>query len=267
MIFNDKLKSTDHMQFGRFLHKVYEDSIFLPTLEEVRKVAEKERPKYKFKEKRDKEIESHLKNFFGFANKVRENVIATEQHMKFILLDEKGEEVVTLNPVIDLIIKGKTGRYLIVDYKSGSSRYEKNHFDMLKDTQMRFYSMIISHDLNVSPEKISVAHLYTKSGGFTNPITYSSQMIASFEREVINEVYRIKEIPPNGFKPRINQFCNWCDYKGLCYMHTPRFTIESNLKTWVDHKKQLELIQEAKEKQESPQDDEPTQPLHPVEDQ
>jgi len=245
MVFNEKVDNTDHLQFGSYLHRIFELGIKCTKLEELLIIAKEERDNYTFFESRNKEIKNHLMNFLVFAGRVRDNVIATEQSIEIPILDSKGKEVFSTNPKIDLLVQGKRGKILIVDFKTGKN--EKTQFELLKDNQLRFYTMVVSESMNIPVNKVSASLMYTKSGRLTNPITYTPQMIASFKKGCIDDVWRLRKKKKLDLAPRLNRFCNWCQFKGLCNLHTKGTVIQENIKAWNQFKEQQKLIQESVE--------------------
>lgn len=244
LVFNDKVKDTDHLQFGSYLHRVYELGMYCTTVEELLVIAKEERSNYTFFSSRDKEIKKHLMNFLQFANRVRDNVLALEQAVDLPIMDAKGNQVFEMNPKIDLLISGKKGNILIVDFKTGKN--EKKQMELLKDNQLRFYVLAVSEMFDLPVSKISASLLYTKSGRLTNPITYTPQSIASFKQRCISEIWNLRKKKKADLTPKLNQFCNWCEFKGLCKIHTRGSVIEENVKTWNEHKAQLKQIVEEK---------------------
>ena len=60
--FNDN-KNTDALQFGIYIHKVFEDGYLLKTYEELNELAKSLRNQFTFDKAREKKIEACLRNF------------------------------------------------------------------------------------------------------------------------------------------------------------------------------------------------------------
>ena len=130
----DRLKeqssNTDALHFGSYIHKIFEDGVAATTLAELTNIADETRKDYSFSETYDPKIEVCLKNFLRF-NATLSETVATEMVYEVVYDKEKD---IKLNGVIDRIIKGKDGGYLVIDYKT--SKRELKEIDLYQDRQL-----------------------------------------------------------------------------------------------------------------------------------
>jgi len=106
--------NTDALQFGSYIHKVLEDGVRCKTVAELIEISNEVRGSYRINESYDGKDIICFENFIKFNSQL-EDVGETESQFE-VDLDLKGE--LTLNGIIDRVIKGKEGGYLIIDYKN-----------------------------------------------------------------------------------------------------------------------------------------------------
>ena len=111
--------NTDALHFGSYIHKILEDGVNAKTQEELVQIAEEVKGTYKVSEKYSGKDLKCIQNFLKF-NEQLENTVACELVFEVPVKDD-----ITLNGVIDRVIKGKDGGYLVIDYKT--SKREKSN--------------------------------------------------------------------------------------------------------------------------------------------
>lgn len=203
----NKNSNTDALQFGSFIHKVFEDGVDAKTFEELERVAGELRSNYKFPTKKDSEVPNILKNFLRMNLKIEESV-STEQVFSVKLGDD-----FEINGIIDRIVKGKTGKYLVIDYKT--SRVPATPTDLYKDPQMLMYTYAVSVMYGVKIEDIAVAHYYPHLDKLVS-VSYKNLQIVQFLKTLKAKIWEIRKKKAEDFPAQQNQWCNWCQYKGLC---------------------------------------------------
>jgi RecB family exonuclease len=150
-----------------------------------------------------------LENFLRFNASLSETV-STEMVYEIV---HDADKDIKLNGIIDRVIKGKDGGYLIIDYKT--SKRELSELDMYQDRQMMGYAYAIHKKLGVSLDNIVVAHYYPLTNNFVT-CKYSPNQIKQYIREKVDQIWKIRKMKKPDFKAMQNQFCNWCGYKDLC---------------------------------------------------
>jgi len=134
---------------------------------------------------------------------------------------------ITLNGIIDRVIKGDDGGYLIIDYKT--SKREKTKVELYQDTQLKGYVYAISKLYEVPISKIVAAHYYPLTNNFVH-VQYSVPQINAHLRKIVDEVWKIRKKKKDEMRSNRNEFCNWCAYKTacpeFCTMHEVQKTIE-----------------------------------------
>ena len=201
--------NTDALHFGSYIHKILEEGVKANTMAELLKIAEEEKSNYKFAKSYEPKIEMCLKNFLRLNPSLYETV-ATELVYEVDLDKEKG---IKQNGIIDRIVKGKEGGYLIIDYKT--SKREKTKFDLYQDNQLKGYCNAIHRLYNVPIKDIVVAHYYPLTNNLV-ALSYTPQQIAMYIKSIIDEVWKIRKLKKDEMMPCKNEFCNWCAYKSLC---------------------------------------------------
>jgi len=199
--------NTEALHFGSYIHKILEDGVSAKTSDELERIAEEVRPNYKVSEKYDGKDKLCIENFLNFNAKLGETV-ATELVFEVDLRND-----ITLNGIIDRVIKGTDGGYLIIDYKT--SKREKTKMDLYQDSQLKGYVYAVSKLYGVKYTDIVAAHYYPLTNNFVH-VSYSYPQISAHVNKVVDEVWKIRKKKKAEFHPSRNDFCNWCAYKGCC---------------------------------------------------
>lgn len=224
--------NTDALHFGSYVHKIFENGVKAKSEDELVRIAEEVRGSYKVSEKYDGKDLTCIKNFVKF-NEQLEETVATELTFEVPVKDD-----ITLNGVIDRIVKGKDGGYLIIDYKT--SKKEKSKVDLYQDSQLKGYVYAISNLYKVPINKIIAAHYYPLTGTFVH-VQYSQPQIGQHLKSIVDEVWKIRKCKLDDMKPSRNDFCNWCAYKSAC----PEFHTLNEVTKKVE---ELKAIKEASDK-------------------
>jgi len=213
--------NTDALHFGSYIHKILEDGVNAKTQDEMLLIAEEVRGSYKVSKKYTGKDLKCIDNFLEFNPKLEETV-ATELVFEVPVKDD-----ILLNGVIDRVIKGKDGGYLVIDYKT--SKREKSKVELYQDTQLKGYVYAISKLYGIPFSQIVAAHYYPLTNNFVH-VQYSSPQINAHLRKIVDEVWKIRKRKKVEMKPSRNEFCNWCAYKTacpeFCTMHDVSKTIE-----------------------------------------
>ena len=204
--------NTDALHFGSYVHKIFENGVNAKSQEELVRIAEEVRGSYSVSEKYDGKDLKCIENFVKFNQQLNETV-ATELTFEVEVKDD-----ITLNGVIDRIVKGKDGGYLIIDYKT--SKKEKSKVELYQDSQLKGYVYAVSKLYNVPYSNIVAAHYYPLTGSFVH-VQYSVPQIGSHLKAVVDEVWKIRKCKMEDMKPNRNDFCNWCAYKSACPEFNP----------------------------------------------
>jgi RecB family exonuclease len=207
--FKEEAKNKDALHFGSFIHKIFEDGVNATDVATLTTIAENIKKDYSFSKSYDSKTKTCIENFLKF-NASLEETVATELVYE-IVYDAKYD--IKLNGIIDRVIKGKNGGYLVIDYKT--SKRELSELDLYQDRQMQGYAYAIHKKMNVPLDNIVVAHYYPITNHFVN-VKYSPAQIKKYLNEKVESVWKIRKMKKVEFKAMQNQFCNWCGYKPLC---------------------------------------------------
>ena len=199
----------DPMHFGSFIHKIFEDGYQATSLDQLTVIAKNVKKDYSFSESYTPKIKQCLENFLRFNATLAETV-STEMRYEIIYDKEKD---LKLNGVIDRVIKGTDGGYLVIDYKT--SKRELTELDLYQDRQMQGYAYAVHKKLKVPMDKIVVAHYYPLTNHLVT-CKYSPNQIKHYLREKVDQMWKIRKMKKAEFQPMQNQFCNWCGYKNIC---------------------------------------------------
>lgn len=199
--------NTDALHFGSYIHKILEDGVNASSKDELIQIAEDVRGSYNVSKAYDGKDLKCIENFFDFNAKLGETV-ATELVFEVPVKDD-----ISLNGVIDRIIKGDDGGYLVIDYKT--SKKEKSKVDLYQDSQLKGYVYAVSQLYKVPYSQIIAAHYYPLTNNFVH-VQYSKPQINMHIKTVVDEVWKIRKKKKDDFRASRNEFCNWCAYKSAC---------------------------------------------------
>ena len=102
-IYNEN-SNTDALQYGSYVHKIFELGTELKTIEELEALAGELRENYTFPTVKEKNLQVILENFFKF-NKKLETTVSNEMVFEIDITDD-----FKINGIIDRVVKGKTGK-------------------------------------------------------------------------------------------------------------------------------------------------------------
>ena len=204
---DEEQSNADAMHFGSYIHKIFEDGIQATTYKELEDLAKKHAPNYAFDDSYKAKTEGCLKNF------LRLNASLNEVGDAELIYEVDAADDITLNGIIDRVIQGTDGGYLIIDYKTG--KREKTKLDLFDDEQLQGYCYALHKLKNIPIKDITVAHYYPISDNLVS-LQYSDAQISSYLRNKIEEVWKIRKCTKSDLGPSRNQFCNWCGYKYVC---------------------------------------------------
>jgi putative RecB family exonuclease len=231
--------NTDALHFGSYIHKILEDGVASTTLAELINIAESVKKDYTFSETYNPKIEVCLKNFLKF-NASLEETVATEMVYEVVYDEERD---IKLNGIIDRIIKGSDGGYLVIDYKT--SKRELTELDLYQDRQMQGYAYAVHKKMGVPFSKIVVAHYYPLTNNLVTA-KFSPNQIQHYLREKVDQVWKIRKMKKVDFFPMENQYCNWCGYKNVCPKFHPQPLVEQRLQHIVESKKKAKAKKDSK---------------------
>ena len=232
-------KNEDALNFGSFIHKIFEVGYKEKDLKSLLKIAEQERSVYKVPFHENDRMKSCLENFLMWNQKLGETV-STEQTFN-IPLDQKSD--INFIGIIDRVIKGTDGGYLVIDYKT--SKREKKKKTLMDDNQLKGYAYAIHETYGVPYNKIYCAHYYPVTGNFVT-VKFSKFQVDRWKKLQTEKVWRIRKKKKDEFWAQENVFCNWCEYQEAC----PNFHSEEVVCKRIDEQKELKKA----EKKTDPKD-------------
>ena len=207
------------LNFGSYIHKIFEDGVTSTTREELQNIAEDLKKNYHIKEE-DARTRLCIDNFLRFNASLSETV-STEQRFEIVLKDE-----LTLNGIIDRVIKGKEGGYLVVDYKT--SKREKTKIELFSDDQLKGYVYAVHKLYDIPLGKITAAHYYPLTNNLVT-VKYSPNQINAHLNKIVQQVWTIRKCKKTDLMANRNEFCNWCEYKSICPIFEDSKIIEERL--------------------------------------
>ena len=214
----EKSMNTDALQFGSYIHKIFEDGFASTSTDELMDIAEVLRPNYKFDKEREAKIEKCVENFFRFNNSLSAcEHIATEQFFAIEL-----QQGYALTGIIDRIVKSKDGNYLVIDYKTSKRPSTKR--DLIKDPQMLLYAYAVSKLYTVPIASITLSHYYPHLDKLVH-LKFSEPHVLMYLKKLTQKIWEIRKKKKNDFFPQVNQFCDWCGYKDMCPKFNPQHLV------------------------------------------
>jgi len=209
--------NTEALQFGSYIHQIFEENYDNPTEAKLLSEARRLRPNYKFTGREDDVVKA-IRNFKKFNDKLTKT-IAVEQNFKLEIPDHD----FSINGFIDRIVEGKDGGLLIIDYKTG--RTMKTRSELMKDSQMMLYTFASSKLFNVPIEKIVAGHYYPIQDKLIT-VQLTANAVNGFVLKYIkNRIWEIRKKKYNEFPPKKHKFCDWCGYQKIC----PLFPVDQSL--------------------------------------
>ena len=199
--------NTEALHFGSYIHKNFEDGVTSKSEEELVLLAEELKSNYKVTAKYEGKDLLCIKNFLKFNSKLAETV-STELVFQVPLKDD-----MTLNGIIDRVVKGNEGGYLVIDYKT--SKREKTQVELYQDTQLKGYTYAVSKLYNVPYSNIVAAHYYPLTDNLVS-VQFSVPQMNSYLRTIVDEIWKIRKMKNDQLFPSRNEFCNWCSFKSAC---------------------------------------------------
>lgn len=212
--YNQKLpgfgsSSEPSLNFGKFIHKLFEDNYRSPTLTLLLTEAAKLKGTYKVESEFNEKTKICLENFIFWNQALGETLDTEMEHRVF--LDQTAD--IEFTAIIDRVIKGTDGGYLVIDYKTGKREKKKN--ELLNDKQMMGYAYVIHEKYKVPYHKIVCAHFYPVSGNFVT-VKFSQFQIDKWKKKEIDKVWRLRKKTKDEFPFMKNMFCGNCEFKPLC---------------------------------------------------
>lgn len=199
--------SRDALNFGSFIHRIFEEGVKAKSVEELEKIGSGFRKEYPFDDSYNGKIKTCLKNFLRFNASLQETV-GIELVFTIPLVEN-----VAYNGIIDRVIKAKNGDYLVIDYKT--SKHEKTKLDLYEDNQLRGYVHALCVKYKVAIEKVQACHYYPLTDNLVR-IKYTGAQIRGFLKELEKDVRKIQSAKKEDLTPNENEFCNWCGKRYYC---------------------------------------------------
>lgn len=226
------------LNFGSFIHKVFELGAHLHHMKELSVIAESERKTYKISFDMNASITKCLENFLIFNRNLGET-ISLECPFEVPLSDEKDQ--MSHRGVIDRLVKGREGGVLVIDYKTG--KREKSKAELMKDGQMLGYAYAIHILYDIPYSEIYCAHYYPMTNNLVS-VRFSKFQVENWKRGEIEKIWRIRKKTADDFPPMRNVFCKTCEFIPVCNAFTPADEVEKNMA------EQLQLAEAKKEEGE-----------------
>ena len=221
-------KNEDALNFGSFIHKVFELGYKEKDIKSLLKIAESEKSTYKVHYNDNERTKSCLENFLMWNQKIGDTV-STEQVFNLPLDKERD---INFIGIVDRIVKGTKGGFLVIDYKT--SKREKKKKTLMDDNQLKGYAWAVHEAYDVPYSDIYCAHYYPVTGNFVS-VKFSKFQVERWKKQQIEKVWRIRKKKKEEFWAQENVFCDWCEFQEAC----PRFHAESVVNTRLDEQKKL----------------------------
>lgn len=223
------------MNFGSFIHKIFELGYKDNDAKSLMKLVESERETYNIPFGMNDRIKVCIENFLVWNGKMGET-ISTEGMFE---VDLDKEHDIKYIGIIDRVIKGKDGGYLVIDYKT--SKKEKKTKDLLDDKQLKGYAYAIHEKYGVDYANIWCAHYYPVTGNFY-PVRFSKAQIWNWRKKEIDKVWRIRKKTKDEFPPQKNIFCDYCEFQPVC----PHYSTQEQVCTRLEEQIKMRDLEKAR---------------------
>ena len=207
-VFNGEL-NTDALEYGSFVHRVFEIGVEADTLAELNEIAKAEKENYKFAPEKLKNFEKMCNNFLKLNSTLKETV-GTESKFK-ICIDKEFD--MNINGIIDRVVRSPSGKILVIDYKT--SKRAKTKLELYKDDQMKMYAYAATQLYNVPAKDVVVSHFYPHYDKLV-AVSYTATELAIFLQGLKAKLWEIRKKKEPEFVASRNVFCDWCGYKEIC---------------------------------------------------
>ncbi len=218
----DRIKTPEkpELYFGSLIHEVVQFALkkdpIMPSRDELQEFFQSKWRDEVFSSPND------AKQYFDWGKQMLEkfhaghkpglrNIVSTEKRFQIPV----GEHI--LSGMIDRIDKLPIGAFEVIDYKT--SKTMPAQADVDRDKQLCIYHLAVE---NLWPEAkdIRLTLYYLK---------YDSQMttkrrpdeVESIKEEIIKTAEKIEK--EKEFRPKRNNFCDWCDFQHLCPLMKQKF--------------------------------------------
>lgn len=221
--------NTDALHFGSYIHRVLELGVSSTTVDELVALADEVRGEYSISKKYDG------KDLICFSNFLKFNKDLTETVGLELVYEVNITEDISQNGIIDRVVKGNDGGFLVIDYKT--SKRQKSKIELYQDSQLKGYVNAISQMYSVPVSKIIAGHYYPLTNTFVH-VQYSAPQIAAHNRSIVDQVWKIRKRKKDEMRPSRNDFCNWCAYKSVCPEFNDPMTCQHKIETLLEQKKE-----------------------------
>lgn len=207
-------ETSSPLQFGSYIHRIFELGHEKKTLAELEKIANEQRKNYQFDSSYEPKINTCLRNFLRL-NSSLEKTIGTELDFKVPIIENhpNPEMNALLHVIIDRVVMSKKGEVLLIDYKTGT--WEKTKLDLFNDPQLRGYCYAYAKEYKMPLHKITLCHYYPLTDNLVT-VKYMPSQINLYLKEVVSDIWEIRRKKKVDLVPTQNKFCSSCGYKNVC---------------------------------------------------
>lgn len=212
------------MNFGTYIHKIFELGYQLTEVKDLHRLSQQLKEDSNIPSRFENDTKKCINNFLRFNSKLEGETVGVELH-DTIPLDKDND--IHFEFVIDRVIKGKDGGYLVIDYKT--SKKEKSKSQLYLDKQLKGYAYAIHKLYEVPIEKITCAHFYPKTGNLV-AVKFCKADIFYWKSKEIQKVWKIRKKTQNEMQiPMANQFCAFCQFTHICPLQTSSECVKQNI--------------------------------------
>jgi hypothetical protein len=213
--YEDKIPSPlpkeECLEFGSFIHKLFELVVLGKSMAEALTEADKEHSAFS-KSYRER-IGSILSKFQFFNESINNSgFLSQSAEEKFDLT--LGAQKIPITGTIDRKIK-YNNKILIIDYKTSQKRNQVHPSMINRDKQLMTYIWATAKIENVPVENISGMLFYVESGDKL-VCTPDPRMVTLYMFECENLAKKIIATKPETVRGCVSKLCNYCEYRNMC---------------------------------------------------
>lgn len=144
-----------------------------------------------------------------------------------------------LNGAIDKVFELDKDTIVVVDYKT--SRTAMTDKEAAVDEQMSLYDLAVSK-MYPQYKNIIMVIDYLRLGPV---VTHRTEEQRAWFESILDEVYvQVGNLTDDDIRPRLNEFCGWCDHKGYCSSYQKNINDPDLLVAPLETMEDVDFVQE-----------------------
>ena len=125
---------------------------------------------------------------------------------------------ISLRGVVDLVEQEPDGSITVVDYKTNRALYTRQEVE--ESLQLGIYALAAS--ILYPGREVRLAYDMLRHGVrmYTSRTPEQLDAVRRYVQTIADRIERWKQGGPDSYKPTLNRFCSWCDFRDRCPAYT-----------------------------------------------